>query len=91
MEFDIIRNRLLKAQEKSGLSGRQISIRSGNAHSYWHGIMKEGKEPSITSLAAICSAMEISLTRIISGIEFRLKLRSLFNILKSTLKRCAVF
>lgn len=82
MDFDKIRKRLLEAQAESGLSGRQISIRSGNAHSYWYGIIKKGKEPSVTSLAAICDAMGVSLAHILYGFDITPETEKLISYLE---------
>lgn len=69
IDMEAIRTRLLEAQERSGLSFRQVSLQSGNGHGYFHSIVKDGKEPSVGNLAEICKVLNVSMSYILYGFD----------------------
>ncbi|MEH7827644.1 hypothetical protein [Gemmobacter denitrificans] len=69
MENTDWRSRLEAAIKSSGNSMRAVSIASGNGPGYIHGILKEGKDPTIEKLMAVCEAVPVSLAHVIYGFE----------------------
>ena len=67
-DFNAMRDRLRAGLEAKGLSMRSVSLKSGNAAGYVQGIIKDGKEPTITNLAAVCDAAGLSLTYVLYGL-----------------------
>ena len=63
------RLRLSQAIEASGKSKRAVSQASGNGPGYVHGILAEGKDPTITNLMAVCDAIPVSIIYILHGLE----------------------
>lgn len=61
------RDRLSDAIAASGKSRRAVSLGAGLAASYVHGVLVEGKEPTIGNLAAICDAVPVSLAYVLYG------------------------
>ncbi len=62
-------NHILKqiqaALAESGMSMRQASIAAGLSQSYLHGILKGGKEPTITKLMAIALVLNVPVSSLI--------------------------
>ena len=71
MASDEWRGRLAAALEESGKSKRAVSIASGNAPGYLHGILAEGKEPTISKLIDVCDAIPVSPVYILYGLDVR--------------------
>jgi len=69
MEIRDWRKRLESAIDADGRSRRRISLDSRMGPGYVHSILKEGKDPTIDSLVAICETLNISLTKVLYGIE----------------------
>lgn len=67
------KQRLEAAVEASGKSRRAISLAAGMGPGYVHSLLREGKEPTITSLIAICREIGVSATYIITGQEMSVK------------------
>ncbi|WP_455473968.1 XRE family transcriptional regulator [Bartonella sp. B30(2025)] len=67
MNIDGWRQRLRVALEKSGRSKRSISLAAGKGAGYLHSVLKEGKEPTIESLARICHEINVSINYILYG------------------------
>jgi ribonucleoside-diphosphate reductase alpha chain len=63
------RERLEQAIEISGRSNREISLAAGRGPGYLHSLLSEGKDPTIDNLIAICQALNVSLTKILYGVE----------------------
>ncbi len=51
--------------EKSGMSMRGASIAAGLGSSYLHGVLKGGKEPTITNLMAIALVLNVPVSSLI--------------------------
>lgn len=64
------KDRLGAAVEKSGKSMRAISLAAGMGPGYIHALLGEGKEPTLSSLLAICRELDISLSYLVYGQDF---------------------
>lgn len=69
MKKDQWRSRLLDEIEKSGRSMRSISLAAHRGPNYLHGILKEGKDPTIGHIASICREMGLSVAYVLYGVE----------------------
>jgi transcriptional regulator with XRE-family HTH domain len=58
----IWRTRLEAAIEASDMSKREISIAAGLGENYVQQMLRDGKEPSVSSLIAIATALDISMS-----------------------------
>lgn len=69
--FDIeaMRARLRAALKEKGLSMRQISIQAKCGPGYVYSVLEEGKEPTVTKLAQICNAADLSMSYILYGMK----------------------
>ncbi|WP_097071600.1 helix-turn-helix domain-containing protein [Rhodobacter maris] len=61
------RTRLREAIEASGKSQRAISLESGCGAGYLNAVFKEGKDPTVNKLLAICAAIPVSATWVLYG------------------------
>ena len=59
------RVRLAAAVEESSMSMREASIAAGLSDGYVHGILKDGKEPTITKLMALAAVLNIRVSFLI--------------------------
>lgn len=69
MDTNAWRHRLRETLTAKSLSKREVSLAAGAGAGYLHGILDEGKDPTIQKLAAVCSAIPVSLTYILYGFE----------------------
>ena len=69
MENDAWRARLSAAIDTSGLSNRAISVQSGRSPGYIHGLLTEGKSPTIENLMAVCKVIGASPSFILYGVD----------------------
>lgn len=63
------RARLEAAIDASGRSRRAISLEAGMGPGYVHSVLKEGKEPTISSLIAICREAGASVSQVLLGFD----------------------
>ena len=63
------RDRLQAALDKKGKSAREISLKAGKGPGYLHSILKEGKDPTVESMGAVCDALEVSVAWILLGVD----------------------
>ncbi len=92
IDMDAIRKRLLEAQERSGLSFRQVSIQSGNGHGYFHSVVKDGKEPSVGNLARICKVLNVSMSYVLYGYNISPETEKIIQALEDNpSKRAGIF
>lgn len=63
------RERLIKGLDGRKLSKRAASLTAGMAEGYVHGILSEGKEPSVENLIKVCEANGLAATYVIFGYE----------------------
>ncbi|MGY6704918.1 helix-turn-helix domain-containing protein [Roseinatronobacter sp.] len=63
------RDRLQDQLRRDGRSMREVSLAAELSAGYLHGILKDGKDPTIDRLAAIAKAMNVSLAFILVGLD----------------------
>ncbi|MGY3438750.1 MULTISPECIES: adenosylcobalamin-dependent ribonucleoside-diphosphate reductase [unclassified Marinovum] len=61
------RERLSNLIEARGTTMRQVSLDAGLSHGYLHGIIKDGKEPTLDRLEKIASVLKVSFSEIIGS------------------------
>lgn len=81
------RERLEDAMGKTGRSKREISLAAGKGPGYVHSILKEGKDPTIDNLIAICAALGVSLSKILYGIEMSPETEEILSLIEDNPKR----
>lgn len=69
MDNDAWRERIESAVKKDGRSLRDISLAAGLSHGYLHGILRDGKEPTLDRFIKICKALKISTVYALMGID----------------------
>lgn len=75
------RDRLSAAIEESDMSKAQITERAGLGRAFFHGIYKEGKEPSLANLLRVCNAMSADPAWVIFGYEITPQTQELLKLL----------
>lgn len=80
-DFDKVRARLAEILKKKELSMRSVSLEAGLGQSYLSGILKEGKEPTVPKLMAICDALGVSLLYVLHGVEISKQAEELIALL----------
>jgi transcriptional regulator with XRE-family HTH domain len=61
------RERLRDVIAASDRSARAISIEAGMSPGYLHGILNEGKDPTLINLLAVCEVLGVSLAYVVHG------------------------
>jgi transcriptional regulator with XRE-family HTH domain len=79
MENDAWRQRLEAAVEKDNRKLREISLAAGLSHGYLHGILRDGKEPTIDRFARICNELGLSLSYALMGVDITPETEQLIN------------
>lgn len=69
MTDDTWRDRIEAAAKKDGRSLREISLAAGLSHGYVHGVLRDGKEPTLDRFIKICKALDMSLAYALTGVE----------------------
>ena len=77
-----VRDRIAATLAAKGLSKRSVSLSSGNGPGYVHSILAEGKEPTVSNLAAVCDAMGVSLSYILYGHEMSAETEVIIQLLE---------
>lgn len=67
------RDRLQAALDGKDKSAREISLKAGKGPGYLHSILKEGKDPTVESMGAVCEALGVSVSSILLGVEMSQK------------------
>lgn len=62
------RDRLQAALDQKGKSKREVSLAAGLGKGYVHGILSEGKDPTIDNLLKVCEALEVEPIWVIFGV-----------------------
>lgn len=75
------KKRLADGIERNGLSQRKVSMDAGQGPGYVHSIIKEGKDPTISNLAAICDAAGLSLYFVLGGFDITPEREELLRLL----------
>jgi len=63
------RQRIEQRALQDGRSLRDISLAAGLSHGYPHGILRDGKEPTLDRFVKICDALGLSVSYAMLGIE----------------------
>lgn len=74
------RTRLKKAIADKQLSKRGVSTAAAMSPGYIHGILEEGKEPTVENLLAVCRSSGISPAFVILGYEVPSDAPELFDL-----------
>ena len=82
VNMDDVRQRIAATLAEKGLSKRSVSLASGNGPGYVHSILAEGKEPTVSNLAAVCDAMGVSLSFILYGHEMSAETEVIIQLLE---------
>ncbi|CCM77100.1 helix-turn-helix domain-containing protein [Rhizobium mesoamericanum] len=77
------RARLEDAIEKSGKSKREISLGAGKGPGYVHSILKEGKDPTIDNLIAICRVLDVTLTQVLYGVQMSPETQEILSLIET--------
>jgi len=62
-----MRERLSVVLENAGISMRKASLDAGLSETYVHGVIKLGRDPGVSKLVAVCTALEVSPAYILFG------------------------
>lgn len=77
------RQRLEDAVRKDGRSLRDISLAANLSHGYLHGILRDGKEPTLDRFSRICSELNLSLSYALMGADISPETESIIRGLES--------
>jgi transcriptional regulator with XRE-family HTH domain len=61
------RDRLAAAIEERGETMRSVSLKAKLGANYVHGVLKDGKDPTVEKLLAICQALNVSPAYVLIG------------------------
>lgn len=81
------RTRLQAAIDKSGRSLRDISLKSGKGPGYLFSILKEGKDPTVESMVAVCSTLNVSVSYILLGVDMSKESEAILQALEGSPER----
>ncbi|MEH3111531.1 MAG: helix-turn-helix transcriptional regulator [Agrobacterium cavarae] len=84
MENTDWRARLRDAMERRGMSAREVSLAAGKGQGYLHSILKEGKDPTVDNLVAVCKVLDVTLAEIIYGIEMSPETAEILSLLEGS-------
>ena len=76
------RARLEDAVQESGRSMRDISLAAKKGPGYVFSILREGKDPTIDNLLAICGALNVSLTKILFGVRMSAETQEILSLIE---------
>ena len=74
------RTRLAKVLKDKHLTKRGVSLAAGMSEGYVHGILQEGKEPTVENLLSVCRASGISPALVVLGYEVPPDTSELFEL-----------
>lgn len=83
MTDDAWRTRLEDAVTADGRSLRQISLDAGLSEGYLHGILRNGKEPTLDRFIRICSTLHISTAYALMGAKVAPETEAIIAALES--------
>ncbi len=78
------RCRLAEAIKKSGKSERAVSLAAGKGPGYVHSILKEGKDPTLDNLIAICGIVGVSLPYIVYGYNISSEAEEILSLIEKS-------
>lgn len=68
-EISGLRARLVEQLDHKGITMRAASVNANLGPGYVHSVVKDGQEPTVAKLAAICAANDISFSYVVLGVE----------------------
>ncbi|MBB3947082.1 ribonucleoside-diphosphate reductase alpha chain [Rhizobium skierniewicense] len=78
------RARLRDALSARGMSAREASLAAGKGPGYVHSILKDGKDPTVDNLVAVCEVLNVSLSQIIYGIDVSAETAEILSLLEGS-------
>lgn len=87
MKDDSWRIRLEEAIRKDGRTMREISLGAGLSHGYVHGILRDGKEPTLDRFLRICKEVRISAAYALLGVNVTPETEQIISLLESDPKK----
>lgn len=85
------RIRLQAAIDRDGRSFRDISISAGLSHGYLHGVLSDGKEPTLDRFMKVCAELGVSATYILLGVNVSAETEEIVRALEANPgKRAAI-
>lgn len=76
------RTRLEDAVKDSERSMRDISLAAGKGPGYIFSILREGKDPTVDNLIAICKALDVSLTKVLFGVAMSPETEEILSLIE---------
>jgi transcriptional regulator with XRE-family HTH domain len=80
METETWRDRLRAEIDKAGASKRSLSLKADMGAGYVHSILEDGKDPGLESLMKVCAALDVSLLRIVYGLDVTPEMEEVFHL-----------
>lgn len=77
------RERLEAVVERDGRSLREISLAAGLSHGYLHGILRDGKEPTLDRFTRLCGALGVSVSYAMLGADVSPETEDIIRALES--------
>lgn len=78
------RTRLRDALDRRGMSAREVSLAAGKGPGYIHSILKEGRDPTVDNLVAVCKVLDVTLAEIIYGYEMSPETAEILSLLEGS-------
>jgi len=78
--------RLARGIKANRLSQRRVSLDAGMGPGYVNSLIKEGKDPTVEHLIAVCRAAELSLSWVLFGVEISAETEQLMELLENAPK-----
>lgn len=76
------RDRLEKAIERDGRTLRDISLGAGLSHGYLHGILRDGKEPTLDRFLRICQELGLSSAYALTGADVSFETEEVLRLIE---------
>lgn len=75
-------DRLARGIKEKRLSQRAVSLAADMGPGYVNSLIKEGKDPTIEHLMAVCKAADLSLSWVLFGIEISAETEEIMTLLE---------
>lgn len=82
MENETWRTRLEARIAQDGRTMRDVSLSAGLSAGYVHGILKDGKDPTIDRLSAVARALNVSLAYVLVGVNISPEAEEIVRVLE---------
>ena len=77
------RQRLTAAIKDKGTSMRALSLAAGLGPGYVHGLLKEGKDPTVDNLLKLCDQLGVSIAYILKNVSVNAETEEILGLLQS--------